>query len=250
MVATYRVHKDKNYTVMSNYHLQDKNLSLKAKGLLSIILSLPGDWEYSVAGLCELSKDGRDGVASALKELRIFGYVVCSSKKGEDGRFYGADYDVFEAPQKGECIADLPFTENPLTEKPLTEKPQQLNTNNTNNTTNVVYTKRQSTIKVGQSPQKLRFCPPSVEEVRSYCEERGNGIDPETFIDFYTMKGWRVGKEHMKDWKAAVRTWERRRTQTKAESQKPKEKPSYDIDDFAAAAIERSYGPDFFKGGE
>lgn len=98
--------------------------------------------------------------------------------------------------------------------------------------------------------QQKRFCPPSVEEVCSYCEERGNGIDPETFIDFYTMKGWRVGKEPMKDWKAAVRTWERRKTPPKSESQKPKEKPSYDIDDFAAAALERSYGPDFFKGGE
>lgn len=249
-MATYRVHKDKNYTVMSNYHLHDRNLSLKAKGLLSLFLSLPDDWEYSVAGLCELSADGRNGVNSALHELCIAGYVVRSSKTGEDGRFSGASYDIFEVPNKEGCIADLPFAEKPLTEKPLTEKPQQLNTNNTNNTTNVVYTKRQSTIKVGQSPQKLRFCPPSVEDVRAYCEERGNGIDPETFIDFYTMKGWRVGKETMKDWKAAVRTWERRKTPPKAEGAKPKEKPSYDIDDFAAAALERSYGPDFFKGGE
>ena len=57
-----------------------------------------------------------------------------------------------------------------------------------------------------------RFVPPTVEEVRAYCEERHNGIDPEEFVDFYQSKGWMVGKDKMKDWKAAVRNWERRRT--------------------------------------
>lgn len=136
--------------------------------------------------------------------------------------------------EKGKCIVNNILLSNYTDNKP----------NNKQNN------KTERLIEARARKEKKRFCPPSVEEVRAYCEERGNSIDPETFIDFYAMKGWRVGKEPMKDWKAAVRTWERRKTQTKAERQKPKEKPSYDIDDFAAAAIERSYGPDFFKGGK
>lgn len=70
-----------------------------------------------------------------------------------------------------------------------------------------------------------RFAPPSVEEVKAYCLERKNGIDPQTFVDFYAAKGWKIGKESMKDWKAAVRTWERRR------KEEPKRETSYDMNE-------------------
>lgn len=72
--------------------------------------------------------------------------------------------------------------------------------------------KKEGNIKEDTNVSKKRFAPPSVDEVRAYCAERNNGIDPQSFIDFYESKGWMVGKNHMRDWKAAVRTWERNRT--------------------------------------
>ena len=71
-----------------------------------------------------------------------------------------------------------------------------------------------------ESAKHKRFAPPSLEEVKAYCDERNNGVDPQAFIDFYTSKGWKIGKETMKDWQAAVRTWERRETQTPAPQKK------------------------------
>jgi hypothetical protein len=86
---------------------------------------------------------------------------------------------------------------------------------------------------VGAKPRR-NFVAPSVEEVSVYCKERNNGIDPQSFIDFYDSKGWMIGKNHMKDWKAAVRTWERRHGGGSA-APKPKPKPRWvqdDPDDF------------------
>ena len=74
-----------------------------------------------------------------------------------------------------------------------------------------------------KSPQTLRFSPPSVDEVAEYCRQRGNSVDPNTFVDFYECKGWMVGKSKMKDWKAAVRTWERSRDNNKPYLEQPKE---------------------------
>ena len=75
-MAIFKIEKNKNYTVMSNYHLRDKNLSYKAKGLLSFMLSLPEDWDYSLAGLCAISKESKDGIRTILKELQEYHYLV------------------------------------------------------------------------------------------------------------------------------------------------------------------------------
>ena len=80
-MSVVRVHKTKNFTVMSNYHFKEKEMSLKAKGLLSLMLSLPDSWNYSVSGLVKLSKDGKDGVMSALSELEKFGYFLLFSDR-------------------------------------------------------------------------------------------------------------------------------------------------------------------------
>ena len=121
-MSVFRINKTSDYTVMSNYHLREKNMSLKAKGLLSIMLSLPNDWDYSINGLATLSKDGKDSVMGALNELEEFGYLVRSRTINEKGQFLGYDYDIYENP----------YTENPNTVKPNTEKPTQLNTKRTN----------------------------------------------------------------------------------------------------------------------
>lgn len=98
-MSVMRIHKTKNFTVMSNYHFKEKGMSLKAKGLLSLMLSLPDDWNYSVSGLVKLSKDGKDSVMSALAELETFGYLTRERIKNDNGQFSGVEYNIYEEPQ-------------------------------------------------------------------------------------------------------------------------------------------------------
>lgn len=123
-MAVIRINKTADYTVMSNTHFKEKEMSLKAKGLLSLMLSLPDDWDYSIAGLVTLSKDGKDSVMGALNELENFGYLVRTKLIDKNGRFAGYDYDIFEKPNMEKSNADEPYSG-----KPNTEKPTQLNTN-------------------------------------------------------------------------------------------------------------------------
>ena len=132
-MAIFRVEKKTDFTIMSNNHFRDKNLSWKAKGLLSTILSLPEDWDYSLTGLTALSKDGRDSSNAAIKELEKNGYLLRRQIR-ENGKIIDWEYIVFEKP-----VTDLSDTEKPQTEKPVTdfpqlekphvENPKQLNTN-------------------------------------------------------------------------------------------------------------------------
>ena len=131
--AVVRVHKNKDYTVMSNNHLLNKELSLKAKGLMSLILALPDDWNYSIGGLTTLSNDGRDAVSSTLKTLQNFGYVAIE-KIREQGQFKSI-YHIFENPQENIFTdTDFPLRLNRCSCAD-SENPQQQNTNNqdTNN---------------------------------------------------------------------------------------------------------------------
>ena len=121
-MAVFRVERNKGYTVMSNHHLRNKELSLKAKGLLSQMLSLPEDWDYTLAGLSHINREKIDAIREAIKELERAGYIVRSRERDEKGRLRGADYVIFEQPQT-EPILDLPTLENPTLEKPTLEKP-------------------------------------------------------------------------------------------------------------------------------
>ena len=126
-MSVVRVHKTGNFTVMSNYHFKERKMSLKAKGLLSLMLSLPDDWDYSVAGLTTLSKDGKDGVMTALAELEKFGYLSRTRQVNDKGQFDGIEYNIYESPKENP-VAENPILDNPIEEKPNAEKPQQLNT--------------------------------------------------------------------------------------------------------------------------
>lgn len=117
-MAVIRVNKTDNYTVMSNHHLRDKRLTLKAIGLLSKILSLPPDWDYSVAGLEAICKEKRTAVESALKELKGYGYIVVTKltpDKTESGRIEYV-YDVYEQPKSKKLISENLILENQATE--------------------------------------------------------------------------------------------------------------------------------------
>ena len=131
-MAVFRVNRNKNYTHMANYHFREKGMSLKAKGLLSLMLSLPEEWDYSVRGLAALSKDGRDSVMNTLTELEEFGYLRRTKALNAKGRFAGYDYDIFEKPQPRKPNTENPYPEKPCPGNPDTENPPQLNTNQSN----------------------------------------------------------------------------------------------------------------------
>ena len=121
-MAVYRVNKNRGYTVMANYHLRDKTLSLKAVGLLSKMLSFNDGWQFSTKGLSAICKEGPDAVLAALRELEDAGYLVRHQSRDEKGRMSSMVFEIYEKPQMG-----LP--DNPFTGKPCTENPAQLNTN-------------------------------------------------------------------------------------------------------------------------
>ena len=120
-MAVFRVERNTGYTVMSNQHLRNKELTLKAKGLLSQMLSLPEDWDYTLAGLSHINREKIDAIREAVKELEKAGYIVRSRERDEKGRLRGADYIIYEQPQPP--TLDLPTLENPTLDNPTLEKP-------------------------------------------------------------------------------------------------------------------------------
>ena len=116
-MAVFRVERNKGYTVMSNHHLRNKELTLKAKGLLSQMLSLPEDWDYTLAGLSQINREKIDAIREAIKELERAGYIVRSRERDEKGRLRGADYVIYEQPHT-EPTPDLPTLENPTLDNP------------------------------------------------------------------------------------------------------------------------------------
>ena len=137
----FRVEKNKNYTTMSNYHLRDKNISLKAKGLLSWMLSNDDDWDYSLAGIVACCKEGETSVTTALKELQEHGYVHITKQNPDNtnNRIHYI-YDVYEKPQ-GPGFLGL---ENQVLESQVLENPGQINTNIRN--TNIINTKKEKVL--------------------------------------------------------------------------------------------------------
>ena len=155
MSTVFRVEKTANFTVMSNTHLKDRRLSFKAKGLLSVILSLPPDWDYTIAGLSVIAADGVDSVKTAVKELERYGYITRTQLRDERGRMSCNEYRVYENPadnpdfvspeqlspeqdapdekpsrsssRKRSSFSVSPSAENPLTAAPITENTQAKN---------------------------------------------------------------------------------------------------------------------------
>lgn len=128
-MSVFRVEKNKNYTVMANYHLRDKRLSFRARGLLSTILSLPDDWDYSVKGLVTLAKDGFDSVKTTLKELEETGYLVRKRDRNYHGQLSKMIYTIYEEPQLTE---GSPTEGIPTQVEPTEAEPHQLSKDITN----------------------------------------------------------------------------------------------------------------------
>lgn len=219
-MSCFRVNKRNNYTTMSNYHLKDKTLSLKAVGLLSKMLSLPDNWNYSINGLVAICKEKKTSVISTLDELKEHGYVIVTKKmpnETDTGRIEYI-YDIYETPQfekqgiEKQGIENLGLEFLGLEFQGLENQPQ-LNTNKSN--TNKSNTKELNTKYIKKEIYKeknktKRFVKPSLEEIKEYVFENSLNVDCEYFYDYYQSNGWTVGKNHMKDWKATLRNWSRR----------------------------------------
>ena len=131
-MAVFRIERTRDYTVMSNHHLRDKALSLKSKGLLSMMLSLPEDWNYTTRGLAKICKEGVDAIGGALRELEAAGYIIRHQLRDRQGRISDTEYVIYEQPQPKapdtpQPDTASPDTENPYLDDPDTEKPAELN---------------------------------------------------------------------------------------------------------------------------
>ena len=153
-MAVFRIERTRDYTVMSNHHLRNRALSLKAKGLLSMMLSLPDDWNYTTRGLAKICKEGVDAIGGALRELEGAGYIVRHQLRDRQGRISDTEYVIYEQPQLPETPGpdtagpdtDSPDTENPYLDKPDTEKPAELNIEKSNTQKSITH--GSSTIRI------------------------------------------------------------------------------------------------------
>ena len=140
-MAVFRIEKTRDYTVMSNHHLRNTELSLKSKGLLSMMLSLPEDWNYTTRGLASICKEGTDSIGSALKELERAGYIVRNRLRDSKGKIVDVEYVIYETPHlpdtgrphEGAPDTAYPDTENPDMDNPGLENAPQLNIDRSSN---------------------------------------------------------------------------------------------------------------------
>ena len=137
-MAVFRIEKTRDYTVMSNHHLRDMSLSLKAKGLLSLMLSLPENWDYTMKGLARICKDGIDSISGGIRELEEHGYLIRERVRGANGQLGSIEYTILEQPKEPTPAQEKPVRENPVQVNPtlvtpVQEEPAQLNKEESSN---------------------------------------------------------------------------------------------------------------------
>ena len=204
------------YTQISNAVFQDKRLNEADVGLLCIMLSLPPDWQFSVAGLCAIRpQSGRDKLAASIKRLENAGYLQRSLRR-DGGKFVRTVWEITDTPP-----TEKPLTEKPLTEKPLTDFPKETNTLSNKELNKKELNKKRNTESVPrEARERTPFVAPSVEEIESFCSQEQLSIDAQKFVDNYAAKGWTIGSTPVHDWKALVRKWARE-DQERASEQPP-----------------------------
>lgn len=223
-MAVFRVEKDSNYTTMCNYHLRDKSLSLKAKGLLSLFLSLPDEWHYSVRGISAICKEGVDGINSTLQELEKNGYLTRHQTRQKGGRLGETEYVIFEQPRRDFPCMEVPHTEKPYTDKPdteepCTEKPAQINKDitSTEETNTDLNNKRESKRPVRHRYGQYQNVLLSDEEMEKLMNEYPNDYQQriERLSEYMASTG-KIYKNHL----ATIRSWARRDEQKAQEAAK------------------------------
>ena len=179
-MAVFRIERTRDYTVMSNHHLRNEKLSLKAKGLLSMMLSLPENWNYTTRGLAAICKEGVDAIGGALRELETAGYIVRHQLRDKQGRISDTEYVIYEQPQPKNPDTPQPDTASPDTgnpdmEKPDTEKPAELNIEKSNTQKSITHGSSTDSIPFREKtadkpPERKGRDAMSVTEIESYRE--------------------------------------------------------------------------------
>jgi hypothetical protein len=195
MMAKYIIHKTKNYTIMSNYHLMDDELTLKAKGLLSLMLSLPENWDYSVRGLEKICKETKNTINSVLNELEEHNYLK-RQRIYFNGKISDWEYHIYERSDLCPKNQDIAF--------------QDIENWDINKYTKELITKElKKDISKDISKERKKFIPPTLEEIQTYCKSRNNNVDPQKFFDYFNESGWIDSKGNsVKNWKQKIITWE------------------------------------------
>ena len=180
-MAVFRVEKNRGYTVMSNHHLRNKDLSLKAKGLLSQMLSLPEDWDFTLKDLSLINREQIDAIRAAVRELEQAGYIVRSRERDSQGRLRGADYIIYEQPQPVPDSPTLenPTLDNPTQENPTQEKPTQLNKDRLSKEKSITDGSNTDSIPILSPPSPLG------EEAAAPPERKGTEATAQSAVDIY-----------------------------------------------------------------
>lgn len=183
MAVVRIIRKEKNFTMISNIPLQDKRLSLKARGLMAYMLSLPDGWKYSVKGIAANIKEGMYTVTTVLKELREYGYVeMIRIDPNLETKRYTWQYNIYEEPIINPADQpDIDEIEEETEQEPAEEKPKK-------------------------TPKKKKQ--PTIEEIKQYCDEKGYSVDAETFFNYYAANEWKDGNgKPVESWKAKIVMW-------------------------------------------
>ena len=156
-MAVFRIDKTRDYTVMSNHHLRNTELSLKAKGLLSLMLSLPNNWDYTTKGLARICKDGVDSICAAVRELEEHGYVIRERVRGANGQLGSIEYTILEQPAEPSPERENPVQVKPILENPVLVKPEQENPAQSNKD------KSNTDLSITEQSNPIRSNPPAPE---------------------------------------------------------------------------------------
>ena len=189
-MGVIRVEHNENYTTMSNYHLRDNRLSLRAMGLMSRMLSLPEDWDYTVRGLAAICKEGRDAVRKALQELEAAGYLIRVQGRSDGGNFAANDYELHEKPEDRSPLTEKPSTVNPSTDLPTTDLPTTENPPEQNNESNK------------ETKEHPPYTPPKGAGA-DYVPKKEASWKPERFAAFWEYYPLHKSKQ------AAMRAWDK-----------------------------------------
>lgn len=200
-MAVMRVEKNNGYTVMCNTHLRDLSLSLKAIGLLSKILSLPPDWDYTVEGLVQICKESRAAIDAAIHELEAGGYIARERERDERGRLAGISYTVYESPRAPIC--DFPKLDNPNVENPILENQQQINKDNINYLNNTPLTPQGVGGERAEQPDEDKPDVPKKPRRRKNSAKAAPDWEPEMFARFW------AAYPRGEDRQAAIREWDK-----------------------------------------
>lgn len=171
-MSVFRVDKTQGFTVMPNHHLKNRALSLKAKGLLSLMLSLPNDWDYTLKGLACISLENVDAIRKAVTELENEGYITRTRKRDEQGRLRGTEYIIRSVPVSEKPISEKPISVKPVSEKPISVKPAQVKPTleNPAQSNKNIYNKNKSSIYEEINPSNQSKEETELAEILRNCE--------------------------------------------------------------------------------